>query len=83
MNILDLLAHHKNNNKMLTMTVVRPPARFGILESNEKNLITKFEEKPQLNNDWINGGFFVVEPNFLELCLSDEEMLERNQCKEF
>ena len=76
-NILDLLAHHKNNNKMLTMTVVRPPARFGILESYEKNLITKFEEKPQLNNDWINGGFFVVEPNFLELCLSDEEMLEK------
>lgn len=76
-NVLDLLEYHKKNNKILTMTVVRPPARFGILETNNTNLITKFEEKPQLNSDWINGGFFVVEPKFLELCNGDDEMLEK------
>ena len=76
-NISELLNYHNENNKILTMSVVRPPARFGILETNNSNLITKFEEKPQLNSDWINGGFFVAEPNFLEYCLGDEEMLEK------
>ena len=75
--INDLLNHHINSSKMLTMSIVRPPARFGVLEINNKNLLTKFEEKPQLSSGWINGGFFVVEPEFLDFCKSDYEMLER------
>ena len=76
-NIRNLLDQHINSSKLITMSIVRPPARFGVLEINEQNVLTKFEEKPQLSSGWINGGFFVVEPNFLELCLSDEEMLEK------
>ena len=39
------------------MSIVRPPARFGVLEINEENILTEFEEKPQLSAGWINGGF--------------------------
>tara|TARA_Y100000589_G_C27196473_1_gene647042 strand:- start:3817 stop:4587 length:771 start_codon:yes stop_codon:yes gene_type:complete len=76
-NIDKLLNHHINCSKFLTMSIVRPPARFGVLEINKDNILTKFEEKPQLSSGWINGGFFVVEPEFLDFCLSDNEMLER------
>ena len=76
-NIKNLLKNHINSKKLLTMSIVRPPARFGVLEINEDNVLTEFEEKPQLSAGWINGGFFVVEPQFLEFCKSDNEMLER------
>ena len=76
-NIDQLLEHHISSNKYLTMSVVRPPARFGVLEIDEHNVLTEFEEKPQLSSGWINGGFFVMEPEFLNFCISDNEMLER------
>ncbi len=72
-----LLEFHRSKNKLITMTVVRPPARFGVLDIDDKGLIKSFKEKPQLQKGWINGGFFVVEPKFLEFCLSDLEMLEK------
>ena len=58
------------------MTAVRPSARFGELELNS-NLITSFKEKPQLKDGWINGGFFVMEKEFIDLIKDDNEMLER------
>ena len=76
-NINDLLKFHKGHNKMITMTAVRPPARFGELELNEKGMVKSFKEKPQMHKGWINGGFFVVEPEFIELIDSDETLLER------
>lgn len=76
-NIDDLLKFHKGHNKMITMTAVRPPARFGELELNEKGMVKSFKEKPQMHKGWINGGFFVVEPEFIELIDSDETLLER------
>ena len=76
-NIKNLLEHHIKSSKLLTMSIVRPPARFGVLEINNDDVLTKFEEKPQLSSGWINGGFFVVEPKFLDYCNSDNEMLER------
>ena len=60
-----LLKFHKKNKKKITMTAVHPPARFGELEI-KNNIVKKFEEKPQLQKGWINGGFFVVEPEFLK-----------------
>ena len=72
-----LLEFHKSKNKLITMTVVRPPARFGVLDIEDNGLIKSFKEKPQLQKGWINGGFFVVEPKFLDFCLSDQEMLEK------
>jgi glucose-1-phosphate cytidylyltransferase len=56
--LLDFHAHH---GKLATVTAVRPPARFGVLESSN-GLVTHFAEKNQTDSGWINGGFFVLEP---------------------
>ncbi len=76
-NLKKLLKFHKKNKRKITLTAVHPPARFGEL-SISKNLVTKFEEKPQLQKGWINGGFFVVEPEFLKLIGIKNVMLERS-----
>ncbi len=75
-NIPDLLGFHYDHKKMITVTAVRPQARFGELEIRD-GLVTSFEEKPQLHQGWINGGFFVVEPEFLSLIDDDSTYLER------
>jgi len=71
-----LLKFHKSHGKMVTVTAVRPAARFGELQLNN-NRVTNFEEKPQMHNGWINGGYFVIEPSFFNLINNDEIMLER------
>jgi len=71
-----LLKFHKKYKKKITVTAVHPPARFGELQI-KNNLVKKFEEKPQLQKGWINGGFFVVEPEFLKLIGKKNVMLER------
>jgi glucose-1-phosphate cytidylyltransferase len=76
-NLNKLLLFHKKNKKLVTLTSVHPPARFGELEI-KKNLVSKFEEKPQLQKGWINGGFFVIESQFLNYLKPTENvMLER------
>lgn len=68
-NINELVSFHKKNKKTLTMTSVQPESRFGVLEFSEKDEITRFSEKPKNEIGWINGGFFVCEPeifNYLE-----------------
>ena len=75
-NIPELLQFHYDHKKMITVTAVRPQARFGELEIRD-GLVTSFEEKPQLHQGWINGGFFVVEPEFLSLIDDDSTYLER------
>jgi glucose-1-phosphate cytidylyltransferase len=72
----DLLRFHKAHGKMVTVTAVRPAARFGELELDQER-VSRFQEKPQLHDGWINGGFFVVEPDFFELIPDDQSMLER------
>lgn len=71
-----LLAFHRSHGKMVTVSAVRPAARFGELEMNGAQ-VTSFKEKPQLHEGWINGGYFVVEPAFFDLIAGDETMLER------
>jgi len=61
---------------MVTVSAVRPVARFGELEI-EGIRVANFQEKPQLHGGWINGGYFVVEPEFFELIAGDNTMLER------
>jgi len=56
-----LLTFHKSHGRLATVTAVRPPARFGYLKS-ENNVVTHFGEKNQIDEGWINGGFFVLEP---------------------
>ena len=77
-----LLAFHRSHGKLATMTAVRPPARFGGIRF-DGDAIAHFEEKPQLGEGWINGGFFVLEPevrNYIEegdASIFEREPLER------
>lgn len=71
-----LINFHESHGKMITMTAVRPPARFGELKLDGSR-VEKFVEKPQLHEGWVNGGFFVIEPDFLKLIMNDSTMLER------
>lgn len=76
-NINELIKFHKNSGPHLaTMTVVQPPGRFGAVEING-NKITKFVEKPPGDNAWINGGFFVLEPEVIKYIKDDETIWER------
>ena len=79
-NLRKLLKFHLKHKKKITLTAVHPPARFGEL-SVVKNTVVNFEEKPQLQKGWINGGFFVVEPEFLNLIDNKNVMLERSPLK--
>ena len=58
------------------MTAVRPPARFGVVKI-KKNIVTYFKEKSKVDEGWINGGFFVIEPEFLKYIKNDKTYLER------
>ena len=61
---------------MITVTAVHPRARFGELEMKEEQ-VTSFQEKPQTGQGWINGGYFVIEPEFFELIDKDMTILEK------
>lgn len=82
LDINKVLEFHKSHGKMVTVTGVRPPARFGELKINNKNEVLEFKEKPNATQGWINGGFFVVEPEFLnylgdDSCILEKEPLEK------
>ena len=70
-----LLALHNKNNCIVTLTAVRPPARFGGLVF-DGDLIQQFTEKPQIGEGWINGGFMVMEPKVFDYIKSDSTNLE-------
>jgi glucose-1-phosphate cytidylyltransferase len=70
-----LLEFHVQHGKLATVTAVRPPARFGHLHING-NQVTHFGEKNQSDAGWINGGFFVLEPEVAELVFNDGEPFE-------
>ena len=73
--IQKLLDFHISHGKKATVTAVRPPARFGHMEI-EHNLVTHFGEKNQSDEGWINGGFFILEPEVELLILNDSEPFE-------
>ena len=75
-NLGKLLKFHKKNKKLVTLTAVRPPARFGALKLKGNN-VNYFKEKSKLDEGWINGGFFVMEPEFLKYIKNDNTYLER------
>ncbi len=75
-NIDELVDFHKRNKRLVTVTAVRPTARFGELEISDVEVL-KFSEKPQTGAGWINGGFFVMEPEFLDLIDGDDVVLEK------
>ena len=75
-NIKKLLQFHKKTKKLFTLTAVRPPSRFGTIKV-KGNRVVYFKEKSKLDEGWINGGFFVIEPKFLDLISNDETYLEK------
>lgn len=64
--IKKLTAFHKKNKKLVTLTAVQPPGRYGAVETNDSGLVTAFQEKPLGDGAWINGGFFVVNPKAID-----------------
>ena len=74
-NIKKLIKFHKKNKKMITVTAVRPPARFGEITIKNKRVDT-FKEKPQVKEGWINGGFFVANHEFFKFIKNDRTILE-------
>ena len=75
-NMDDLTNFHKLHGKLLTVTAVRPIARFGEL-SMDGEIVTSFQEKPQVTRGWINGGFFVCQPELFDYIKDDQTVLER------
>ena len=71
-----LIAFHKSHGKLVTVSAVRPPARFGAI-SLDGDRVKNFKEKSHTTEGWINGGFFVIEPDFFNYIDGDETFLER------
>lgn len=74
-NINNLTEFFIQNNKLCTLTAIRPRNRFGVLKINENNLVEKFQEKPE--DSWINGGFFIMKPKVLEFIDGDDIAFEK------
>lgn len=75
-NVSDLVAFHKAHGRLATVTAVRPPARFGSLQL-DGDRVARFAEKPQVAEGWINGGYFVLEPQVLDYIEGDEIVFEK------
>ena len=72
-----LIEFHKAHGRLATVTAVRPPSRFGALQI-EDTAVTQFSEKPQTREGWINGGFFVFEPEIFNYLEDENTVLERD-----
>ena len=79
-NILNLLNYHKKKRGIATLTAVRPPARFGAIKINDGK-VSVFREKSALDEGWINGGFFVCEPEIFNYLKNDKTILESEPLK--
>lgn len=72
----ELMKFHESHGKMVTVTAVHPSARFGELDIDDDK-VRSFKEKPQTGQGWINGGFFVIEPEFFDFIEDDQSILEQ------
>ncbi len=69
--IKKLVEFHRSHGKYCTITAVKPPGRYGVLNISKDNLVKKFKEKPKGDGAWINGGFYVLEPEIFEYIEGD------------
>lgn len=76
-NIDELLQFHRCNHRWATFTAVQPPGRFGLANINSSNEVLEFVEKPIGDGSWINGGFFVLEPQIFDFIDGDATIWER------
>jgi glucose-1-phosphate cytidylyltransferase len=75
--IAALVEEHRQNQKLVTVTAVQPSGRFGALNLSENNQVNSFLEKPKGDGSWINGGFFVCQPEVFQYLDSDSTIWER------
>lgn len=75
--ISSLISYHKKYSREATVTSVQPPGRFGVLQCGENSSVTGFQEKPQGDGGWINGGFFVLEPEVIDRIEGDATTWEQ------
>jgi glucose-1-phosphate cytidylyltransferase len=73
----ELVAYHHSHGKLATVTAVQPGGRFGMLDVDKENNVRGFHEKPAGDGNWINGGFFVMQPEVFEYIAGDETLLEK------
>ncbi|MDI5899185.1 glucose-1-phosphate cytidylyltransferase [Flavobacterium yafengii] len=76
-NITDLVATHQKNGKLCTVTSVQPSGRFGALNLGVENQVDSFLEKPKGDGAWINGGFFVCQPEVFDYIEGDSTIFEK------
>lgn len=76
-----LIQFHKSHGKLATVTAVTPKQRFGVLKLGENNQVTSFAEKPDVKNDFINGGFFILEPEVINYIDNDQTIWEKDPCE--
>ncbi len=76
-NVAKLLSFHQAHGCLATITAVRPPARFGQMVFNTNEQVSEFVEKPQIGEGWINGGFFVLQPEITKYIEGDQVVFER------
>lgn len=77
LDIAKVIAFHRSHGKLATVTSVPSPGRFGILDMDQHDAVSRFHEKPDAEMGWINGGFFVLEPRVLDYIDADETVWER------
>jgi glucose-1-phosphate cytidylyltransferase len=81
-NISEGIKFHQQHGKLVTITSVQPPGRYGALKCNSNGHVTSFKEKPRGDGEMINGGFFVLSPNVLELIDNDQTSWENEPLNE-
>ncbi len=78
--IKELISFHKNEGRIATLTAVQPPGRFGQI-AFQRGKVLAFEEKPKGDNNWINGGFFVLNKKVIDLIEGDQSIWEQEPLK--
>jgi glucose-1-phosphate cytidylyltransferase len=80
-NISSLIKFHKKHGKQATLTATRPPGRYGALKFGAENSVSNFQEKPDGDGSWINGGFFVLQPDVIDIIEGDQSVWEEEALK--
>ena len=78
LNLKDLIDHHQKKQKLATLTAIRPAGRFGALNISHDGSVNSFFEKPKGDGDYVNGGFFVLEPGVFDYISGDNTIWERD-----
>jgi len=81
-NISDLISFHLSHGKLATITATIPPARFGALKLGKGNTVESFQEKPDGDGNWVNGGFFVLNPDIIDNIKGDYSIFESDTLTE-